>query len=78
MITVRLGSQAPEVREDSWESSQRSRNLSASTSQLSKVSVALDRVKVDRDMYVSESESAMVDFHTLNQTPPHEKQSIVR
>jgi len=77
MIIVRLGSQAPEVRGDSWESSQRSRTLSASDSRFSKVSVALDRVNVDRDVYVSKSESAVVGFHALNQTPPPEKQSPV-
>lgn len=74
MIIVRLGSQIPEVREDSWESSQHTRNLSVSASRLSKVSVALDRVKVERDVYVSASEST---FYTLNQTSPPEKQSTV-
>ena len=51
---------APEAREDSWESSQRSR-----ASRMLPLSVPLDRVKVERDVYVSESESGVMEFRVM-------------
>ena len=75
MIIVRLGSMSPEVRDDSWESSQRSRMLSVSESRLSRLPVALDRVKVERDVYVSESESGVMEFRMISPTTPREKHS---
>jgi len=65
---------SPEVRDDSWESSQRSRGLSASESRHSRLPVALDRVKVERDVYVSESESGVTDFK-ISPSTPCEKES---
>lgn len=75
LIIVRLGAISPEVREDSWESSQRSRTLPVSNSRHSKVPVSLDRIKVDRDVYVSESESGLVEFRMISSTSPCEKES---
>ena len=37
---------------------------------LSGLSVPLDRVKVQQDVYVTESESAINEFHMINQIPP--------
>jgi len=66
---------SPEVRDESWESSQRSRMLSVSESRLSRLPVALDRVKVERDVYVSESESGVMEFRMISPSTPREKQS---
>ena len=37
---------------------------------LSGLSVPLDRVKVQQDVYVTESESAINEFHMIHQIPP--------
>lgn len=77
LIIVRLGAIAPEVREDSWESSQRSRASGIiSNSRLSRLAVPLDRVKVERDVYVSECESGL-EFRVMSPIPPEEKQTPV-
>jgi len=63
LIIVRLGTVTPEIREDTWESSERSRaSKYVSDSRASRLAVPLDRVKVERDVYVSESESG-IDLH---------------
>ncbi|KAF9779276.1 hypothetical protein BJ322DRAFT_1113616 [Thelephora terrestris] len=78
LIIVRLGSIAPEVRVDSWESFQRSGSSRiASDSRHSRLPVALDRVKVERDVYVSASESGDIEFHMMSSVPPHEKQTPI-
>ena len=69
-----------EVREDTWESSERSRAsrvLPFSDSQLSKSPIPLDRIKVERDVYVSKSENGGMEFHMMSSTPPREKRSPV-
>jgi hypothetical protein len=78
LIIVRLGSIAPEVRVDSWESFQRSGSSRiGSDSRNSRLPVALDRVKVERDVYVSASESGDIEFHMMSSVPPHEKQTPI-
>ena len=79
LIIVRLGAVAPEVREDSWESFQRSGSSRIVTdSRHSKLAVPLDRVKVERDVYVDESESG-IEFPVMSSTiPPDEKRTPVR
>jgi len=75
LIIVRLGAITPEVREDSWESSQRSHASGIiSNSRHSRLAVPLDRVKVERDVYVSESESGL-DFHVSSPISPEETQN---
>jgi len=71
---------APEVCEDSWESSQRSqgsRALPFHGSRISKVPVPLDRVKVERDVYISEPESGVMEFHVMGPTCPGRKRPPV-
>lgn len=76
LIIVRLGAVSPEVREDSWESSQRSRASGIiSNSRVSRLPVALDRVKVERDVYVSECEGGL-DF-MMSSISPKEKPAPV-
>ena len=73
LIIVRLGSITPEVCDDSWESSYPSRVSRMTPSRgvaLSGLSVPLDRVKVQQDVYVTESESAINEFHMIHQIPP--------
>jgi hypothetical protein len=80
LIIVRLGATNPEAREDSWECSQRSqtsRVLPFSGPQLSRLPVPLDRVKVERDVYVSESESGVVEFRVTSPTSSDDKQSPI-
>ncbi|KAF9646495.1 hypothetical protein BDM02DRAFT_3188775 [Thelephora ganbajun] len=63
LIIVRLGTMTPEVREDSWESFQRSqvsKILPVSDLRQSKLPISFDRVKAERDVYISESESSVV------------------
>lgn len=60
----------PEVREDSWSSSQQSRTLSASNPRLSRLPVPLDRVKVERDVYISDSESGVMEFRMISPMSP--------
>lgn len=79
LIIVRLGTMTVEVREDSWENSRRSRAsrvLPFTDSQHSKP-IPLDRVKVERDVYVSETESGAMEFHMMGSTSPGEKRSPV-
>ena len=80
LIIVRLGTVAPEVREDSWECAQRSGTSRIMTdSRHSGLAVPLDRVKVNRDVYVNESESG-IKLRVMSSTtsiPPDEKQSPV-
>ena len=73
LITVRLGAMTVEVREDSWKSNQTSRVLPFSNSRPSRPAIPLDRVKVEQDVYVSESESSEMKFHVLDSTSPNEK-----
>lgn len=70
---------SPEVREDSWQNSQRSRTLPVSSSQHSKMPVSLDHIKVEHDVYVSESESGLVEFRMIGSISPHdiEKESPI-
>ena len=80
LIVVRLGTLTVEVREDSWESSQHShasRALPFSDPRLSKSPIPLDRVKVERDVYVSESESGVLEFDMTGPTSTGEKRSPV-
>ena len=74
LIIVRLGFMTPEVRDDSWQSSQRSRSSRAPTSdsRSSGIPVSLGRIKVDRDMYVSECESGVMDLHMKSPPSPRE------
>ena len=63
----------PEVREDTWENSQRTRSSRAvplSDSRLSSLPVPLDRVKVERDVYVSDADSCAVQFHMMAHASP--------
>ena len=72
LIIVRLGSVTPEVCEDSWGSSNTSRVSRMLPSQgvaLSRLSVPLDRVKVEQDVYVSESVSAL-EFRVVDPISP--------
>ena len=80
LIIVRLGAMAPEVREDSWESSQRSHALGVlpfPNPRISKLPVPLDRVKVERDVYVSEARSDAIEFRVMGPTSSGEKRSPV-
>lgn len=77
LIIVRLGSISPQVRDDSWESTQRTRSSRImSDSRVARLPVPLDRVKVDRDVYVSECDSGL-DFHEMGPISPGEKQRVV-
>jgi len=77
LIIVRLGAVGPEVREDSWESFQRSGSSRLVTdSRHSRLAVPLDRVKVERDVYVNESESG-IEFRVSSTIPSDEKQTPV-
>ena len=81
LIIVRLGAMSPEVREDSWGISQRSRSsrvLPFSDSRVSKLPVPLDRVKVERDVYVDEFQGDAMEFHVIGPTPPGGKRAPVR
>ena len=72
LIIVRLGAVSQETRGGTWEDSEPTRAPKfASGSRLSGLSVALDRVKVDRDVYVSDSDSG-IDFHMISsiEKPP--------
>ena len=76
LIIVRLWAVTPEVHEDSWGSSRRSRAsrmLSVSNSPLSRLPVSLDRVKMDRSVYTSEAESDEMEFGMMSPTSPSEK-----
>lgn len=76
LIIVRLGTITTEVREDSWESTQRSRTsriLPVTDSRVSRLPVQLDRVKVERDVYISECESNL-EF-IMGPISPGEKRS---
>ena len=77
LIIVRLGFTTPEVRNDSWQSFQQSRALPASNSRHSQVPVPLDRVKIEQDVYVSESGSGVVEFHMIAPTSPRKTYSPV-
>lgn len=80
MIIVRLGTITPEVREDSWQSSQRtqaSRMQSAYDSRFSRLTVPLDRVKVERDVFVCESASDAMQPHPMSPASPGEKFSVI-
>lgn len=73
LIIVRLGYMTPEARENSWQSSQHSRVVRTFNSRHSRLSVPLDRVKVERDVYVSETGSGVVEFHMIGPTSSHQK-----
>ena len=80
LIIFRLGAMAPEVREDSWGSSQRShasRVLPFPDPRVSKLPVPLDRVKVERGVYVSEVKSGAMEFRVMGPTSSGEKRSPV-
>ena len=81
LIIVRLGAIAPDVREDSWEYSQRSRPsrmLPFSDPQASKLPVPLDRIKVERNVYVNEFQGDAMEFRVMGPTPPDGKRAPVR
>jgi len=73
LIIVRLGTMTVEAREDSWKSTRTSKALPFQDSRPSRPPIPLDRVKVERDVYVSESESGEVKFHVMDSTSPNEK-----
>jgi len=80
LIIVRLGMTAPEVREDGWGSSQRSRvsrMMPIFASQPSTLPVSLDRVKRERHNSIDESESGVMELRAINSIPPTEKQAPV-
>jgi len=80
LIIVRLGTTTVEIREDTWESSRHSRAsrvLPFTDPQHSKAPIPLDRVKVERDVYISDTESGAMEFHMMDPTSSGEKRSPV-
>lgn len=76
LIIVRLGSPTPEVRNDTWQGSRLSRASKVppiSSPRLSKAPVSLASIKVDKEVTVDASESAIVEFHLLSPASPREK-----
>ena len=81
LIIVRLGAMTPEVREDSWQSSQHSlisRTLPVcGNPRLSRLNVPIDRVKVERDVYISESVGGVMGHRLISPASPGEKFPII-
>jgi len=78
LIIVRLGAITAEVREDTWASSQRSRASRVrpiSDSPFSRLPLPLDRVKVERDIYVTNDSESGIEFQTANSISGGEKSS---
>jgi hypothetical protein len=79
LITVRLGTTKTEARGDTWGNFQRSRAsrmMQLPSSRFSGSPNLLDRVKVERDVYVSKSESGAMEFHVVDPNSPADKRSF--